>query len=176
MWYDATVGAGLLEANNSGVRGKNGYAAAPVEHTRSSGWLWSWALAIPTSSKEVGLDWKYIAWATGPRYATEAGPRIPGGWAAIPPGTRRSTYELPQYLEAARAFARPTLEAIGSAPVNDPGTTKRPGNPGVQFVGIPQFQSVGDQCTAFFSAVIAGRSSIDSALKNCQSIASGAAP
>ena len=155
-------------------RGKNGYAPAPVERTRASGWLWSWALAIPTTSSKKDLAWRYIAWATGPQYIEEAGPRIPGGWAAIPPGTRRSTYEIPQYRKAARAFAKPTLEAIESAPIDDPGTTKRPGNPGIQYVGIPQFQDVGNQCTEQFAAVIRGRSTIDAALANCQNIAAAA--
>jgi sorbitol/mannitol transport system substrate-binding protein len=174
MWYDATVAAGLLEASDSRVRGKNGYAPAPVELTRSSGWLWSWALAIPTSSTKEALAWRYVAWATGPQYIEEAGPRIPGGWAAIPPGTRRSTYEIPEYKKAAHAFAEPTLEAIKSAPIGNPGTSKRPGIPGIQYVGIPQFQSVGDQCTEQFAAVIRGASTIDSALANCQNIASAA--
>jgi sorbitol/mannitol transport system substrate-binding protein len=49
---------------------------------------------------------------------------------------------------------------------------KRPGLPGVQYVGIPQFQDVGNQCTQQFSAVIAGRSSVDAAIKNCQDVAS----
>src|SRR5690348_2127038 len=31
MWYDATVAAGLLEAKDSPVKGKNGYAFAPVD-------------------------------------------------------------------------------------------------------------------------------------------------
>ncbi len=172
MWYDATVAAGLLEADDSEVKGKNGYAPAPVERTRASGWLWSWALAIPTSSSKADLAWRYISWATGPHYAKEAGTRIPGGWAAIPPGTRRSTYRIPEYEKAARAFARPTLDAIESAPVDNPGTTKRPGNPGVQYVGIPEFQDVGNQCTEQFSAVIAGKSSIGAAIENCQNVAS----
>src|SRR5258708_3268583 len=47
MWYDATVAAGLLEAKDSPAKGKNGYALAPVVNTNSSGWLWTWALAIP---------------------------------------------------------------------------------------------------------------------------------
>ena len=47
MWYDATVAAGLLEADDSPVKGMNGYAIAPVKETDASGWLWSWALAIP---------------------------------------------------------------------------------------------------------------------------------
>jgi sorbitol/mannitol transport system substrate-binding protein len=173
MWYDATVAAGLLEADNSDVKGKNGYAPAPVVLTRASGWLWSWALAIPTTSSKADLAWRYISWAAGPQYIKEAGPRIAGGWAAIPPGTRRSTYEIPEYQKAARAFASSTLAAIESAPVDDPGTTKRPGLPAaVAYVGIPEYRDVGNQCTEQFAAVIAGRSSVDAALANCQEIAS----
>jgi sorbitol/mannitol transport system substrate-binding protein len=172
MWYDATVAAGLLEADDSDVRGKNGYAAAPVEETPVSGWLWTWGLAIPASSENADLAWKYISFATGPEYLKQAGTRVPGGWAAIPPGTRKSTYQIPQYKQAAAAFAEPTLAAISAAPIDNPGTTKRPGLPGVQFVGIPEFQDVGDRCTEQFSAVIAGRASIDEALENCQDIAS----
>ena len=112
---------GLLEADNSEVRGKNGYASAPVERTEASGWLWSWALAIPTTSSKADLAWRYIAWATGPQYIKEAGPRIAGGWAAIPPGTRRSTYAIPEYRKAARAFAQPTLDAIEVGPGRQPG-------------------------------------------------------
>jgi sorbitol/mannitol transport system substrate-binding protein len=175
MWYDATVAAGLLEAADSPVKGKNGYAPAPVDKTAASGWLWSWALAIPKTTSKQDLAWKYVSFATGPQYLEEAGSKIPGGWAALPPGTRKSTYEIPQYKRAAKAFAKPTLDAISSAPITNPGTTKRPGLPGVQYVGIPEFQDVGNQCTQQFSAVIAGRASIDAALKNCQGIASQAA-
>jgi sorbitol/mannitol transport system substrate-binding protein len=175
MWYDATVAAGLLEASDSPVKGKNGYAAAPVDKTQASGWLWSWALAIPKTTSKQDLAWKYIAWATGPDYIKEAGSSIPGGWASIPPGTRKSTYQIPQYKKAAKAFAAPTLDAMSSAPIDNPGTTKRPGLPGVQYVGVPEFQDVGNQCTQQFSAVIAGRASIDGALSNCQQIASQSA-
>jgi sorbitol/mannitol transport system substrate-binding protein len=172
MWYDATVGASSLEASNSPVKGKNGYVAAPVDLTSESGWLWSWALAIPKTTSKADLAWKYISFATGPQYIKEAGTRISGGWAAVPPGTRKSTYKIPEYKKAAAAFAGPTLRAIAAAPIDDPGTTKRPGLPGVQYVGIPQFQDVGNQCTQQFAAVIAGTTPIDSALNNCQSIAS----
>jgi sorbitol/mannitol transport system substrate-binding protein len=172
MWYDATVAAGLLEATNSAVRGKNGYAFAPVSATRRSGWLWTWALAIPKTAKDPATAWKYISFATGPAYIKAAGGRIAGGWAAIPPGTRASTYQIPQYKRAAAAFAGPTLASMRAAPIDNPGTSKRPGLPGVQYVGIPQFQDVGNKCTEQFSAVIAGRASIDSAISNCQAIAS----
>ncbi len=174
MWYDATVAAGFLEAKDSPVKRKNGYAFAPHFKTPSTGWLWTWALAIPKSSPDPKDAWKYIAWATGPQYLKAAGPRVKGGWAAIPPGTRVSTYRIPQYKAAARAFAAITLAAMKAAPINNPGTTKRPGLPGVQYVGIPEFQDVGNRCTQLFSAVIAGSLKDTAALSQCQQIASQA--
>jgi sorbitol/mannitol transport system substrate-binding protein len=174
MWYDATVAAGLLEAKDSPVKGKNGFALAPVVKTKASGWLWSWALAIPKSSPDPTDAWKYIAWATGPQYIKAAGTKTKGGWAAIPPGTRYSTYKIPQYQAAAKAFANTTLAAMQAAPINNPGTTKRPGLPGVQYVGIPQFQDVGNRCTQLFSSVIAGSMKDTAALSQCQQIASKA--
>jgi sorbitol/mannitol transport system substrate-binding protein len=174
MWYDATVAAGLLEAKDSPVKGKNGFAFAPTDKTKSSGWLWSWALAIPKSSPDPTDAWKYISWATSAQYIKAAGTHTKGGWASIPPGTRFSTYNLPQYKKAAKTFAAITLAAMKAAPINNPGTTKRPGLPGVQYVGIPQFQDVGNRCTQLFSSVIAGSMKDTDALSQCQDIASKA--
>src|SRR5713226_7997788 len=174
MWYDATVAAGLLEAGNSPVKGKNGYAFAPVDKTKASGWLWTWALAIPKSSPDPTDAWKYISWATSAQYIKAAGTHTKGGWAAIPPGTRLSTYRIPQYKKAAKAFAATTLAAMKAAPINNPGTSNRPGLPGVQYVGIPQFQDVGNRCTQLFSSVIAGSLKDTDALSQCQGIASKA--
>src|SRR6266849_336114 len=174
MWYDATVAAGLLEAANSPVKGKNGFAFAPTDKTKSSGWLWSWALAILKSSPDPTDAWKYISWATSAQYIKAAGTHTKGGWASIPPGTRLSTYRIPQYQKAAKAFAATTLAAMKAAPINNPGTTMRPGLPGVQYVGIPQFQDVGNRCTQLFSSVIAGSTKDTTALSQCQQIASDA--
>jgi sorbitol/mannitol transport system substrate-binding protein len=174
MWYDATVAAGLLEAANSPVKGKNGYAFAPTDKTKASGWLWTWALAIPKSSPDPTDAWKYISWATSAQYIKAAGTHTKGGWPSIPPGTRVSTYQIPQYKSAAKAFASITLAAMKAAPITNPGTTKRPGLPGVQYVGIPQFQDVGNRCTQLFSAVIAGSMKDTAALSQCQQIASQA--
>jgi sorbitol/mannitol transport system substrate-binding protein len=174
MWYDATVAAGLLEAKDSPVKGKNGFAFAPIDKTKSSGWLWSWALAIPKSSPDAADAWKYISWATSAQYIKAAGTKTKGGWASIPPGTRFSTYQLPKYKQAAKTFAATTLAAMKAAPITNPGTTKRPGLPGVQYVGIPQFQDVGNRCTQLFSAVIAGSMKDTDALSQCQDIASKA--
>ncbi|WP_419925762.1 ABC transporter substrate-binding protein [Candidatus Poriferisocius sp.] len=172
MWYDATVAAGILEADDSPVKGLNGFALAPTKVTDASGWLWAWALAIPQNSSDPDTAWEYVSWATSEDYINAAGESLPGGWAAVPPGTRESTYANPNYQAAAQAFAQKTLDAMLAAPIDNPGTTPRPGLPGVQYVGVPEFQDVGTRCTEQFSAAIAGSISVDSALSACQDIAS----
>lgn len=172
MWYDATVAASILEAEDSPVKGLNDFALAPVNVTDNSGWLWAWTFAIPASTTDQDAAWEFISWATGPGYIELAAAELPGGWAAVPPGTRQSTYDNPSYQEAAASFATKTLDAMLAAPIDNPGTTPRPGLPGVQYVGVPEFQDVGARCTELFSAAIAGSMSIDDALSDCQLIAS----
>ena len=54
MWADASVAASMLEAADSPVKGKMGYAHMPVDKTKESGWLWSWNLAVPDVHEEQG--------------------------------------------------------------------------------------------------------------------------
>ena len=173
MWYDATVAAGILEGDDSPLQGNLGVALAPTaEVTSPSGWLWSWALAIPAGSNNVEAAWEYSSWATSAEYIRTAGENGPGGWAAAPPGSRNSTYDIPEYIAAGESFAQATVDAINAADPNNPGTTPRPGLPGVQYVGIPEFQDIGTRCTTEISAAIAGSISVDEALDRCQEIAS----
>ena len=169
MWYDATVAASILEADGSPVQGLSDFALAPVNVTDNSGWLWSWALAIPASSTDPALAWEYISWATSAQYHEQAASVF--GWAAVPPGTRQSLYARPEYQEAAGNFAQRTLDAMLAAPIDNPGTTPRPGLPGVQFVGVPEFQDLGNRCTQELSAAIAGTQSVDDAIATCHIIA-----
>ena len=67
MWYDATSAAGALEAEDSPVKGKIGYAQAPVKETKSSGWLWTWSWAMQAASKKQDAAEKFIAWASSER-------------------------------------------------------------------------------------------------------------
>src|SRR6201996_9788440 len=55
MWIDATVAAGMLyNKKDSKIADQVGFAAAPTETTaKGSHWLWSWALAIPKTSKNT---------------------------------------------------------------------------------------------------------------------------
>ena len=170
MWYDATVAASNFESDGNPVQGLNGYALAPTNVTDNSGWLWAWTLAIPVSTTDQDAAWQFIDWATNADYHELIAET--DGWAAVPPGTRTSLYERPEYQEAAGAFAQRTLDAMLAAPIDNPGTTPRPGLPGVQYVGVPEFQDTGTRCTELFSSAIAGNTSVEDALSGCQEIAS----
>lgn len=167
MWYDATVAASLFPED---VVANTAFALAPTKETDASGWLWAWTLAIPVSTTDQDAAWQFIDWATNAGYHEIIAAE--DGWRAVPPGTRQSLYERPEYLDAAGAFAQRTLDAMLAAPIDNPGTTPRPGLPGVQYVGVPEFQDVGTRCTELFSAAIAGSMSVDDALADCQIIAS----
>ncbi|MBX9393447.1 sugar ABC transporter substrate-binding protein [Streptomyces sp. TRM72054] len=168
MWYDATAGAGSLEASGSPVKGKIGYVPAPVEKTDSSGWLYTWAWGVQKASKNAENAWKFISWASGKDYEKLVGEKL--GWANVPAGKRASTYDIPEYREEAAAFADVTRDAIANAKPEDPGVQPRPA-PGIQFVGIPEFTDLGTKVSQEISAAIAGRQSVDSALSKSQKLA-----
>jgi sorbitol/mannitol transport system substrate-binding protein len=168
MWYDATSAAGSLEAADSPVRGKIGYAAAPVVKTASSGWLYAWSWSIQQASSKKDDAWKFISWASSKQYEELVGSEL--GWSRVPAGKRASTYENPEYLKEASAFAQPTLDAIQNADPNNPGVQPRPA-PGIQFIDIPEFPDLGTQVSQEVSSAIAGQTSVDAALKRGQQLA-----
>ncbi|GGQ40264.1 ABC transporter substrate-binding protein [Streptomyces mutabilis] len=168
MWYDATSAAGPLESANSPVKGKMGYAPAPVEKTDSAGWLYTWAWGIQKASRNADKAWEFVSWASSEEYEQLVGDEI--GWSDVPAGKRASTYENPDYVKEAAAFQEMTREAIEGAKPNDPGVQPRPA-PGIQFVGIPEFTDLGTKVSQEISAAIAGRQSVEQALKKSQQLA-----
>ncbi|OMI89930.1 sugar ABC transporter substrate-binding protein [Streptomyces sp. M1013] len=168
MWYDATSAAGSLDAAKSPVKGKIGYAPAPVEKTDSSGWLYTWAWGIQKASRNSDKAWKFVSWASSKEYEQLVGDEI--GWSNVPAGKRASTYENPAYAKEAAAFQEMTRKAIEGAKPKDPGVQPRPA-PGIQFVGIPEFTDLGTKVSQEISAAIAGRQSVEEALKKSQQLA-----
>ncbi|SHI28229.1 ABC transporter substrate-binding protein [Streptomyces sp. 3214.6] len=168
MWYDATSAAGSLEAAKSPVKGRMGYAPAPVEQTDASGWLYTWAWGIQKASRNADKAWKFVSWASSKQYEQLVGREI--GWSNVPAGKRASTYTNADYVKEAAAFQEMTKQAIEGAKPNDPGVQPRPA-PGIQFVGIPEFTDLGTRVSQEISAAIAGRQSVESALKKSQKIA-----
>ena len=93
--------------------GKVGYAPAPIAATpNGSHWLWSWAFAIPGKAKNSAGAKQFVEWATSKEYIKLVADDI--GWASVPPGTRKSTYENSEYQKAA-PFAKATLKAMETA-------------------------------------------------------------
>lgn len=168
MWYDATSAAGSLEAADSPVRGKIGYAPAPVVETDSAGWLYAWSWGIQAASEKQDAAWKFVSWASSKEYEQLVGEQV--GWSDVPAGKRASTYENPQYLAEASAFAEQTKNAIETADPRNPGVQPRPAL-GIQFVGIPEFPDLGTQVSQEVSSAIAGLVTVDEALERGQELA-----
>jgi sorbitol/mannitol transport system substrate-binding protein len=161
IWVDATSAASFVsDPKQSKVADKVGFALAPNEHdiNNRGNWLWAWSLAIPASSAKVESAQKFIAWATSKHYTELVASKE--GWANVPPGTRKSLYENPKYLEAA-PFAKYTLEAINAV------TNDIPHDVG-NFPSIPEYQGIGTYVGQQFSAALAGDVTVDEALKNAQ--------
>ena len=168
MWIDATVAAGALVGPDSTVAVKVGFALAPDNGLGKRGnWLWAWSLAIPASSQNKEAAEKFINWATNKDYLTTVAAK--DGWASVPPGTRTSLYENPEY-QAAAPFAKVTLDSINSADPTKPTVQPVPYT-GVQFVAIPEFAGIATNVGQLFSAALAGQMSADDALAQAQEAA-----
>lgn len=169
MWYDATSAVSVLEdPNSSTVAGKIGYAMAPKVDKASPGWLYTWSLGIPVSSDKPDAAWKFISWMTDKDYIELVGTEL--GWERVPPGSRLSTYEIPEYKEASAAYGQLTLDSLGNATPNQPTLDPVPYT-GIQFVAIPEFQDLGTRVSQQISAAIAGQKSVSAALEQAQDYA-----
>jgi sorbitol/mannitol transport system substrate-binding protein len=173
MWYDATVAATSIATTYPAVFAQTGYAFAPTMKTSSSGWLWSWSLGIPQGVSNQGAAWKFVSWATSKSYDSLVASKY--GWSAVPPGSRTSLYSNPNYLKAASAFANITLQAIDSTDPNHPTVNPVP-YVGVQYVDIPQFETLGLQVGQQIAGAIAGTESVSQALQASQGYASAYTP
>jgi len=166
MWIDATVAAAFVtNTEESTVADKVGFALAPDNGLGKRGnWLWAWSLAIPAGTEKSDAAKKFVSWATSKDYQQLVASKK--GWRSVPPGTRTSLYENQKYLDAA-PFAQLTLDSINSADPNNPSVDPVP-YVGVQFVAIPEFQSIGTAVGQQLSAALAGKLTAEQALQNSQ--------
>jgi len=168
MWYDATANAPLVEGDDSPIKGKVGFVAAPVKQTKASGWLYSWAWGVEKASKNSADAQKFIAWASGKDYENQAGSQL--GWTHVPAGKRTSTYSNPEYTKVAADWYEQELAALQGVDPKNPGVAPRPYT-GVQFVAIPEFPDLGTKVSQEVSAAIAGKTSVSDALAASQKLA-----
>ena len=166
LWYDDTVFAGpVLDQASAAVKGNVGFAMAPVKETKTSGWLWAWGLSIPKSCRHPEAAWKLISWLTSQEYIKLAGEKA--GWASVPPGSRTSTYAIPEYQEATASFSALTLASINGANPLKPTVEPVPYT-GVQYVDIPEFEQIGDFTSQQIAGAISGQLSVDDAIKKSE--------
>jgi len=168
-WVDATSAAGdVRNPDTSSVADTTDFFKAPMQVTdKGTGWFWSWALAIPASSKKADTAKDFLKWATSKEYFAAVGESK--GWVAVPSGTRQSVEEDSRRVEAA-PFAPAVVDAILSV---DPADATRDPVPytGVQFVAIEEFQGIGNYVGQQIAAALAGQSSVEDALANSQTFA-----
>ena len=166
MWIDATVAGGMLfDTKQSQVADKVAFAPMPTGSFKGAPtWLWSWNLAIPATSKQQAAAREFITWATSKDYIKLVADK--NGWVAVPPGTRQSTYDNPDYKKAA-PFASFVRNAIDVANPNGQTQEQRPYT-GAQFVAIPEFQGIGTQVGQTVAATLTGQQTIDAALKSAE--------
>lgn len=169
MWIDATIAASFIsDPRQSKVADKVAFAQSPVAVTnRGANWLWAWALAVPAGTKQADEAMKFIEWATSKEYIELVA--ATNGWGSVPTGTRTSTYENPNFRDAA-TFADAELKAILSA---DPSNSTQDPTPytGVQFAAIPEFQAIGIAVGQQLSAALAGNTTVGEALEAAQTAA-----
>ncbi|MEK8044784.1 ABC transporter substrate-binding protein [Ideonella margarita] len=169
MWLDATIAASFVsDPRLSKVADRIAFTQAPVAVSpKGANWLWSWNLAIPAGSQKVDAAQKFITWATSKEYVQLVART--NGWGSVPTGTRKSTYAQPEFQRAAR-FATAEKLAIDTANPTDATLPKSP-YVGVQFAAIPEFQAIGIAVGQQISMALAGKTSVDNALKLSQAAA-----
>ncbi len=162
IWVDATSASGLVtDAKNSPIASDVGFAFSPTKVTpKGSHWLWAWSLTVEGSSKHKDEAFKFLTWATNKHYIGLIA--ADKGWGNVPPGTRLSTFNNPNYKKAA-PYGGLILQSILTADPTNATLHKVPYT-GVQFVGIPEFQSIGTQVTQNLAAALTGASTVDAAL------------
>jgi sorbitol/mannitol transport system substrate-binding protein len=168
MWYDATSAADLLADPAQNPQAANtGFAYQPKEQIQS-GWLWAWAFAIEAKTKHQEAALAFVKWATSKDYVQLVAKQL--GWGSVPSGVRASTYADPGYKKYGSAFADLVLSIIQAQDPTKCCVDQVPYK-GLQFVGVPEFVTLGDQVTKELANVIAGNESSADAIKKIDDMA-----
>jgi sorbitol/mannitol transport system substrate-binding protein len=166
MWYDATSAVSVIEdPASSEVADRNGYAWAPSQDSRPSGWLYTWSLSIPSICPDKQAAWDFISWMTSKSYIRTVGEKL--GWSHVPPGSRFSSYQIPQYKKLSAAYGPLTQQSINATNSAHPTVDPVPYT-GIGFLDIPEFQDLGENVSEQFSAAIASQKPVTSALALAQ--------
>ncbi len=165
MWYDATVAAGLA-GGPQGVQGRRQERLRPG--ARDGDEVVGLAVGLVARDphhrqgprRRVGLRQLGDLQGVHPL----VGERL--GWERVPPGSRQSTYEIPEFVQASSGAAEVTLDALKTIDPNRATKRARCPTPGIQYVQIPEFQDLGTSVSS--SSPPPRRTSVEDALKAAQ--------
>ena len=118
---------------------------------------------LPGPNKQAA--WDFISWMTSKSYIRTVGEKL--GWSHVPPGSRFSSYQIPQYKKLSAAYGPLTLASINATDSAHP-TVKPVPYTGIGFLDIPEFQDLGTNVSEQFSAAIAGQKPVAAALALAQ--------
>jgi len=171
MWYDATSASDLIfDPAQNPFADKLGIAYAPTKVKDPSGWLWAWAFALESGSKNKDAAYKFMEWATSKDYPQLVHDAT-GSWGGVPSGSRQSLYSNAGYADYGKAFNPVVVDSLNTVdPLHATNFTDTPYS-GIQFVQIPEFQDLGTKCTQEFAGAISGTQSSDDAIAKCQQYA-----
>ena len=102
---------------------------------------------------------------TSKSYIRTVGEKL--GWSHVPPGSRFSSYQIPQYKKLSAAYGPLTLASINATDSAHP-TLKPVPYTGIGFLDIPEFEDLGTNVSDQFSAAIAGQKPAAAALALAQ--------
>ena len=172
MWVDATVAAGFLaNPDKSTVASETGFTQSPIGPVTNKGAVGfhSWALAIPKTTKDPDPAFVFMTWATSKPYEALVA-KSEGTWAAVPPGTRVSLYENPDYKKATSAFSDTVYKALNAANPSDASAKPVPYK-GVFYFWFPEYAGLATEVGQYFSGALAGTMTVDEALQKAQTAA-----
>lgn len=168
MWMDATSAADLLGDPKLNPQAASTGFAYPPSQEIDSGWLWAWAFAIENGTEHQDAALAFVKWATSKNYVQLVSQNL--GWGSVPSGVRASTYADSGYQEYAAGYAELVLSIIEAQDPTqccvDPVPYK-----GLQFVGVPEFVTLGDSVTKELADVIAGNTDIADAITRIDDMA-----
>ncbi len=168
MWMDATSAADLLGDPKLNPQAANTGFVYPPKEAIDTGWLWAWAFAVEKGTQHKDAALAFVKWATSKNYVQLVADRL--GWGSVPSGVRASTYANPGYQAYAKGFADLVLSIIKAQDPTKCCTQPVPYK-GLQFVGVPEFVTLGDNVTKELANVIAGNEKADDAIKKVNDMA-----
>ncbi|MCI8639697.1 MAG: sugar ABC transporter substrate-binding protein [Coprococcus sp.] len=171
IYYDATVSAGTFAKDDSAVKGKVGYAPAPTAKKENTGTIGGWGIGITAGSKNKDAAFDFLRWATSKEYVKLV--QEEKGFPSTPSGTRVSTYENQEYLDACD-FAATTRIAIETADAIHPAIEDTPYT-GNSLPNLPEYSSWGETLAAELASYVSGQKDLDACLADCQSAIDSAA-